>query len=355
MKKLRIAQIAPLWFSVPPKKYGGIERIVAFLTNELIRRGHQVTLFAAPGSKTAGKLVSVYKKPLIKAKISWTNPFWNLKNLSVAYQQARNKEFDIIHSHLDLWTLYFQSFVQVPSVITLHNALYQTTFDHDETTRIQIFKEKRNDANVVFISNAMKKTSSVKFARPSVIHNGIDVDRYEFNPRGGKHFVWVSRIDKYKGIENAIAAAEKSGEKLLLAGRLDPLQRDYFKYRIKPRLNKKIRYIGELADQELSDFYGTAKAFLYPIEWEEPFGLVVAEAMACGTPVIAYPRGSMPELIKDGKTGFLVNNVSQLVSAMKKAGSLNRYEVRKHVEKNFRKEQMAENYEKLYYQLIKNK
>ena len=122
MKKLRIAQIAPLWFTVPPKKYGGIERVVAFLTDELVKKGHQVTLFAPPGSKTLGKLVTVYPKPLIEAGISWSNPFWNLKNLSAAYKYAQNGKFDVIHSHLDLWTLYFQDLVNTPTVITLHNA-----------------------------------------------------------------------------------------------------------------------------------------------------------------------------------------------------------------------------------------
>lgn len=351
MKKLRIAQIAPLWFTIPPKKYGGIERVVAFLTDELVKRGHQVTLFAPPGSKTLGKLVTVYPKPLIEAGISWSNPFWNLKNLSAAYKYAQNGKFDVIHSHLDLWTLYFQDLVNTPTVITLHNALYRSSFDPDENTRIKLFNEKRNNTNAVFISKAMRKTTPVKFSNSRVIYNGIDVDGFKFNPRGGNHFVWVSRVDKYKGIENVITAAERTGEKLLLAGRLDPSQKEYFNSRVKPHLNKKIQYVGELTGRELSDFFGSAKAFLYPIEWEEPFGLVVAEAMACGTPVIAYRRGSMPELIKDGKTGFLVNNMNELIVAMGKVNRISRFAVRQHAENNFRKEQMTEKYEKLYYQL----
>ena len=352
-KKLRIAQIAPLWFPVPPKKYGGIERVVAFLTDELVKRGHDVTLFAAPGSKTSGKLVSVYPKPLIADGISWSNPFWNLENLASAYRDGKRGKFDIIHSHLDVWTLFFKELADIPTVITLHNALYETKLDMNEDTRIRIFAEKRKDTNVAFISKAMQRTASVKFPHSQVIYNGIDVDSFKFNPRGGDHFVWASRMDKYKGVENAIAIAERTGVKLLLAGRLDSAQKDYFKLRIKPHLNRKIQYVGELTGKELSDFFGSAKAFLYPIEWEEPFGLVVAEAMACGTPVISYRRGSMPELIKHGKTGFLADNLSEIADAMKKIDSIDRSYVRDHVTANFRKELMADRYEQLYYKLLK--
>ncbi len=354
-KKLRIAQIAPLWFSVPPKKYGGIERVVAFLTDELVRKGHEVTLFAPPGSRTKGKLISVYPRPLIDAGIPWTDPFWNLENLAVAYKGARDGKFDVIHSHLDVWTTYFNSLTDVPTVLTMHNALYETKFDENEDSRIRIFNKNKKDINTVFISKAMQRTSSVKFPHSRVIYNGIDTSQFTFNPRGGDHFVWASRIDKYKGIENAIAAAKKSGVKLLLAGRMDPTQRDYFNLRIKPNLSRKIQYVGELTGKELAEFFGSAKAFLYPIEWEEPFGLVVAEAMACGTPVIAHSRGSMPELIRHGKTGFLTNNLSGVVSAMRQVDSIDRRVVRAHAEMNFRKELMADRYEDLYYKLTENK
>jgi len=160
-------------------------------------------------------------------------------------------------------------------------------------------------------------------------------------------------MNKHKGVENAIAAAEKLGVKLLLAGRIDPTQQDYFDDIIKPRLNEKIQYVGELTENQLSDFYGPAKALLYPIEWEEPFGLVVTEAMACGTPVIAYRRGSMPELIEDGKTGFVIDsNIDLLVEAMEKVGQIDRTLVRKRAEEKFSKEIMVENYEKAYYELL---
>lgn len=351
-KNLRIAQVAPLWFSIPPKGYGGIERVVSMLTEELVRRGHEVTLFASPGSKTSAKLISVFDKSLTEANVSWSNPVWNLRNLSIAFEMADRGAFDIIHSHLDLWALFFQNLVNIPSVHTMHNPLYRTNADATKDDRLRLFTEEANRTNLVFISKSAQELAMVSLPKSRVIYNGIDLNHFNFNKNGGDHFIWIARVNKHKGIENAIAAAEKIGAKLLLAGRTDPTQKEYFEQIIKPHLNEKIQYVGELKDDELSDFYGNAKALLYPIEWEEPFGLVVAEAMACGTPVIAYRLGSMEELIKDGKSGFVVDSdIEKLVEAMKKIDRLDRIMVRRHVEENFSKERMVDEYEKLYYEL----
>lgn len=351
-KKLRIAQVAPLWFTIPPKGYGGIERIVSMLTEELTRRGHEVTLFASPGSQTSAKLVSVFDKSLIEANIPWSNPIWNLRNLSTAFEMADTGAFDVIHSHLDLWALFFQNLTKVPSVHTMHNPLYRTNADATKDDRLRLFTEEARRTNIVFISESARKLAMVGLPKSRVIYNGIDLRHFRFNKKGGEHFIWIARMNKHKGVENAIAAAEKVGAKLLLAGRIDPTQQEYFKKIIKPHLNDKIQYVGELQDHELSDFYGNAKALLYPIEWEEPFGLVVAEAMACGTPVIAYRRGSMEELIKDNESGFVIDSdIEKLVEAMKKVDRLDRAAVRKHTEDNFSKERMVDEYEKFYYEL----
>jgi len=355
-KKLRIAQIAPLWIPVPPLKYGGIERIVAMLCDGLVEKGHKVTLFAAPGSKTKAKLISVFDKPLLEANIPWSNPIWNLRNLSCAFEMANRGKFDIIHCHLDLWGLFFQGLTKTPVLHTMHNPLYRTNADATKDDRLRLFKEEAKRTNIVMISRSALDQAMVKLPRARIIYNGIDLSNFKFNPVGGDHFVWIARVNKHKGIENAIAAAEKLGVKLLLAGRIDPTQVDYFNTYIKPHLNKKIRYVGELSQKQLSDFYGEAKACLYPIEWEEPFGLVVAEAMACGTPVIAYRRGSMPELIENGKTGFVVeSNLDKFVAAMKKVDRIDRRLVRKRVEERFSKERMVEDYEKLYYEICRRK
>lgn len=355
-KKLRIAQIAPLWVTVPPKKYGGIERIVAMLCDGLIERGHRVTLFAAPGSKTKAKLITVFDKPLLDAKISWSNPIWNLRNLSKAFEVANQGEFDIIHSHLDMWALFFQGLTKTPVLHTMHNPLYLSGADALKDDRLRLFSEENHRTNIVLISESARNQAMVKLPRAKVIYNGIDLNHFKFNSVGGDHFIWIARMNKHKGVENAIAAAEKMGAKLLLAGRIDPARRKYFRKFIKPHLNKRIKYVGELAENQLSDFYGSAKALLYPIEWEEPFGLVVAESMACGTPVIAYRRGSMSELIENGKTGFVVDSdLNKLVGAMKKIKQINRVLVRKRVEQKFSKEEMIDSYEKLYYKLCLKK
>lgn len=352
--KLRIAQIAPLWFPIPPKKYGGIERIISFLTEELVKRGHEVTLFTSGDSKTKARLISVCPQSLIKAGYSWQDPFWNLENLSEVFSRAEN--FDIIHSHLDLWTLHFQNLTRVPVLHTFHNQLYKASITREgerKPTRIEIFERHKNKTLAVFISKSERQQSAVKFPRSWVIYNGIDISQFKFNLKPKDHFIWIARIDPFKGIENAIKAAKMANVKLLLAGRLDPQRREYFVKKIKPHLSNKIRYLGQLPQERLSNFYGQALACLYPIEWEEPFGLIMAESMACGTPVIAFNRGSVPEIVKDGKTGFVVKNIPEMVKAMKEIDQINRVDCRKRVEKFFTHQRMVDDYEKIYYQIIK--
>ena len=353
MKKLKIAQIAPLWFPIPPEKYGGIERIVHFLTEELVKRSHQVTLFASGDSKTKAKLVSVTPKSLIKAGYSWQDPFWNLENLSTAFKMA--EKFDLIHCHLDLWALPFQDLTKVPVLHTLHNQLYKASITREgerKPTRLEIFEKHKKETLAVFISKSERKQSAVRFPKNWVIYNGINITQFKFNPKPKSHFIWIARIDPFKGIENAIRATEILDVELLLAGRLDPARKKYFETKIRPHLSRKIRYLGELPQEELSDFYGQAKACLYPIEWEEPFGLIMVEAMATGTPVIAYRRGSVPEIVKNGETGFVVENIEEMVEAMKKIDEIDRAKCRQRVEKYFSYQKMVDEYEKLYYSLI---
>jgi glycosyltransferase involved in cell wall biosynthesis len=352
-KKLRIAQVAPLWFPIPPKGYGGIERVIAMLCDELARKGHEVTLFAPPGSRTKAKLVTVYDAPLIEAGIEWSNPLWNLRNIQRAVEMADAGAFDIVHLHLDLWGLLYHGVTKTPMLHTMHNPLYRTNADAKRLDRLRLFTEEAYRTNIAFISEAARRTAMVDFPKSRVVYNGIDLGHFRYNREGGDHYIWIARMNKHKGVENAIAAVERIGGELRLAGRIDPTQQEYFDTVIKPHLNDKIRYIGELKDHQLPDFYGTAKALLYPIEWEEPFGLVVAEAMACGTPVIAYRRGSMEELIKDGVSGYVVNSdLDLLVEAMKRIDGLERADVRQHVELNFSKERTADEYEKAYYEML---
>jgi len=351
---MKIAQIAPLWYAIPPEKYGGIERIVHFLTEGLVKKGHEVTLFASGDSKTKAKLCSVRKNHLAKDKIPWTDVFWELENLSFAFKKA--KDFDIIHCHVGLRALFFQEFSKTPTIHTFHNPVIGEK--RKLPPSLQILKLHKKTTRACFISKAAKKLCPIKL-KSHVVYNGIDLEPFPFNPNPKNYFLWAGRMDPYKGVENAMKAAKETGAELYLAGKIDEKQKHYFKTRIKPNLTNKIKYLGELHQQELSKLYQGAKAFLYPIEWEEPFGLVMVESMACGTPVIAFEKGSVKELIKNGQNGFSVpflnkkgeKNIQGLKQTMKKIETINRENCRKWVEDNFTVEKMVENYEKIYKQI----
>ena len=350
-RKLKIAQIAPLWFPIPPKKYGGTERIIYYLTEGLVKRGHDVTLFASGDSKTSAKLSSVTKKGLIKKGISWQDWWWNSFNHSFAFKKA--KKFDIIHCHWTPMGMFFQDFVKTPVLNTFHNIPKKTD------QRWTIFRQLQK-SNIIFISEKEKKNSPVRFRKEWVIYNGVDTKKFKFKNKSGNYFLWVGRVCQDKGIENAILAAKKTGIKLLLAGQLQPMYQDYFRKKVKPFLNSRIQYIGEKNQKELISLYQNAQALLYPIQWQEPFGLAMAESQACGTPVIAFDRGSVSEVVKNNKTGFVVpfhdkkgkKNISGLVKAIKNIDKIKREDCRKWVEDNFTQEIMVKNYEKLYYKIL---
>lgn len=344
MKKLKIAQVAPLWYSIPPKKYGGIERIISFVTEELVRKGHKVTLFATKNSKTKAKLISLIEKDITSLGVGWGDYWWNLFNHSTAFGKA--DQFDIIHCHWGIMGEFFQRFTKTPVLHTFHN------IPQSSDLRWKIFKHFKNNLNAVFISKSEKRNAPVKFKNNWIVYNGIDVSQFKFNPNPKNHFIWIARVSPAKGIENAIKIAEKTGIKLLLAGQIQPQWLDYFKTRIKPRLTKKIQYVGELSQDKLSNFYGSAKACLYPIEWEEPFGLIMAESMACGTPVITFDRGSAREVVKNGETGFVVKNIRETIEAIKKIGQIDRSACRERVENLFSYQRMVSDYEKIYQEIL---
>jgi glycosyltransferase involved in cell wall biosynthesis len=235
----------------------------------------------------------------------------------------------------------------------MHNPLYQAQdkAENKKFGRYKLFASHASYLNMVFISRASKEKASLKFLREAVIYNSVETEKFSFYPNSEDHFIWIARISRSKGIENAIEAASKAGVKLLLAGRIDSESRKYFDSEIKPKLNNKIKYVGELSQKELPDFYGKAKALLYPIEWEEPFGLVVAEAMSCGTPVIALNKGSMSELIENGKTGFVAKSMKGVLSAMNKIDTLDRSYIFKRAQERWNIPRMVEDYENFYYRV----
>lgn len=355
MKKLKIAQISPIWYPVPPSKYGGIERVVYYLTEGLVKLGHKVTLFGSGDSKTSANLLFWRKKHLAKDKISWQDFFLEMEHLAFSFSKGKN--FDILHSHIGPKSFFFLNFIKKPILWTFHNPLKP----EPKTSLWEIMQRYKDKIYAVFLSKAHKQLCKIKLKKTFVVYNGVDTNLFSFSSKPKDYFLWVGRIEPYKGIENAIFIAKKMDVKLILVGKIDQEKKEYFENKIKPNLNSKIKYIGEVSQKDLIKIYQGAIATLYPIEWPEPFGLIMVESMACGTPVIVFNQGSAKELIKNEKTGFVIpffdkngeKNFNGFIEAVKKIKEIKRESCRKWVEKNFSIEKMVKNYEKIYYRIIK--
>jgi glycosyltransferase involved in cell wall biosynthesis len=357
-KKLKIAQISPLWFPVPPKGYGGTELVVSKLTENLIKRGHKVTLFASGNSITKAKLISVAEKDLRSLGIPYLHDSYNILNLAEAFSRA--EEFDVLHTHIDVHDSAFRARSKVPTVATLHNHFWPKNKQKNGKWyayygRLLLYN-RFPKLPYVAISNSYRKQCPAKIKFIKTIYHGVDQKALKFNPRGGDYFAWLGRFSPNKGTHTAIKIAEKMNLRLLIAGKaVSPADEKYFSQKVKPLLSKNIRFVGEIkSDKEKSDFLGSAIAFLYPLCWEEPFGITMIEAMACGTPVIAFNRGSVPEIVKNKKNGFVVNSEREMRAAVKQISNIDRKECRKSFERNFTIEKMTEEYEKVYYSLLKN-
>ncbi len=356
MRKLRIGQISPLNLPVPPKKYGGTERIVFWLCEELKRLGHEVFLFGSGDSKVSCKLIPIVKKSLWVSKdIKEHSVYYALQLAQVAQLSAKLK-IDILHDHLGPLTLALYGQVKIPIVHTLH-----VPFQQRED---RIFAYQKLKAKLVSISFAQRRPAP-HLNYVANIYNGIDLTEFPFKKNPQDYFIWVGELSPRKGILEVIQIAKMAKIRLILAGRIPPpTQRgdfEFFQKNIKKELNKgKVGYVGELSRKKLAFFYQRAIAFLYPLQWEEPFGLTMVEAMACGTPVIAFKRGSVPEVVKDKVTGFVIppfkgkqQNFDGFLEAIENIFQIKREDCREWVEKNFTKEKMAKAYEKVYYKLVK--
>ena len=289
---MRIAQIAPLWIPIPPYTYGGTELVISWLCDELVRRGHQVTLFATNDSKTSANLVPIWPQSLWRAKLRSPHAVFSLLYEKLISLQD---QFDIIHDHCEFYTAPYSRFLKPPVVTTLHHSLTE------ETT---ILYKKFPNINYVAISKNQKRSGpGINIVR--VIYHGLPLEKYPFNPSPQDYLLWLSRIGPDKGIAEAIDIAKLSGEKLIISGNILPQYADYFEFRIKPLIEgKQIQFVGASDFEKKIELLKNAKAFIFPIKRPEPFGLVVIESMACGVPVIAFKEGSLPELIENGKTGF---------------------------------------------------
>lgn len=340
---MRIAQVAPLWERVPPPAYGGIELVVALLTDELVRRGHEVTLFASGDSISLAKLESVHPQALrLDSKVKEYG-IYEMLQMSRVYEQAG--EFDIIHSHMGCAALPYGNLVKTPTVHTMHGIF---TPDNEK-----MFTHARRQP-YVSISNAQREPR-LDLNCISTVYNGINLDTYDFysEPQEVPYLAFLGRISPEKGTHLAIEIAKRSGWKLKMAGKVDVVDVDYYEQQIKPHIDgKQIEYLGEANHQQKADLIGNAVATLFPITWREPFGLVMIESMAAGTPVIAMALGSTTEVIAHGKTGFLCNNVDEFVEAIEQVGQLSRQDCRDHVMKNFSVQKMTDGYEAVYRQVL---
>ncbi|MCK5412947.1 MAG: glycosyltransferase family 4 protein [Candidatus Pacebacteria bacterium] len=357
MKKLRIAQVVSLQESIPPKGKNGLEYMVYYLTEELVRRGHEVTLFASKDSKTSAKLVDVLPYSAAKKRLfGWNTTNYSLAGMSKAAEMA--DEFDVIHTHIGSVAFYFVELIKTPIVETVHSPTYKSSGKArlskkliDKYTQDRLRRYKK--AHHVFVSKSQKDNASIK-NNSVVIHNGIDLEKFKFRKTSRDYFLYLGYITPDKGAHIAVQAAKRAKVKLKLAGSYEGCE-EYFKKKIKPYLKKgEIEYVGIVNPIKRNQLLGGAKAILVPIQWEEPFGLIMTEAMACGTPVIGFNRAAVPEIVKDKKTGFVVEDAKEMVRAIKKIDEISRIECREHAEKYFTVEKMTDGYEKVYEKAIKS-
>lgn len=338
---MKIAQISPLYEAVPPKLYGGTERVVHYLTEELVQMGQEVTLFASGDSKTSAKLQAIVPEAL------------RLKNcedgliphlLQIEEVMDRAHEFDLIHFHTDYLNFPFTNGLDVPHVTTLHGKL--------SIPELQPFYNKYRHQPVISISKSQRKPLP-QANWVGNVHHGLPIDLLKPGKGNGKYLAFLGRVSPEKGLESAISIAIAAGLPLKVAAKIDKADKEYYEEKIRKLFEHSlVEYIGEVNEKQKQQFLGNAMALLFPINWEEPFGMVLIEAMACGTPVIAFNRGSVPEIIENGCNGFLVSTEKQAIKALGQLHKIDRKEVRKLFEERFSSRRMALDYLKIYEKLV---
>ncbi len=340
---MRIAQVAPLAESCPPRLYGGTERIVSCLTEELCRLGHEVTLFASGDSVTSARLISCAPGALrLSANVSDVTPY----HVSMVEQVRRHlHEFDIVHFHIDLFHYPAVRTWSCPTVTTLHGRL--------DLPDLYPFFSIFRDAPLVSISNSQRRPlPPVNWV--DTIYHGIPEKLLPFNPLGGDYLVFLGRISPEKRPDRAIEIAARAGLPLKIAAKIDRVDREYWTEQIEPlvKANPNVEFIGEVNEAGKAELLGGAAALLFPIDWPEPFGLVMVEAMSCGTPVVAWRNGSVPEVLDDGVTGRIVESVDEAVAAVFEVMRFNRSAIRARFEERFSVCRMAHDYVRVYQRLI---
>lgn len=336
---MKAAILSPIVWKTPPRKYGPWEQVASNITEGLVERGIDVTLFATGDSSTEGKLEYIIEKP------AGENPELDYKVcecMHISNLMERASEFDIIHNNFDFLPLTYSRLIKTPMVTTIHGFSSQKI--------IPVYK-KYNDTNYyVSISNS-DRSSQLKYI--ATVYNGINEKEFTFRKKYGDYLLFFGRIHHEKGTYECIEIAKKAKMKLIIAGIIQ--DKNYFKTKVEPNLNDDIIYVGNAGPEKRNELLGNAFALLHPVNFEEPFGLSVVESYFCGTPVVAFNRGSMPELIVDGKTGYLVSDVEESVESLKNIKSINRIDCRIWAESNFTRSKMAEKYIKVYEEILSHK
>jgi glycosyltransferase involved in cell wall biosynthesis len=339
---MRIAQIAPLYEAVPPRLYGGTERVISWLTEELVAQGHDVTLFASGDSRTSAKLESMWPRAL-RLDGSVREPL-ALHMTMLEHIYRRSREFDLLHFHLDYFP--FSLFLRqaTPFVTTLHGRL--------DLPELQPVFKTFSSLPIVSISESQRRpVPNARWVR--TIQHGLPENLLAPIPAEPSYLAFLGRISPEKRVDRAIQIAARCGLPLKIAAKVDAADRDYFEENILHRIRaSNVEFVGEISDAEKPAFLSGALALLVPIDWPEPFGLVMIEAMACGTPVIAFNRGSVPEVIEDGVTGFIVEDETSAVGAIQRLSQLSRPLIRKRFEQRFTARRMAKDYLSVYEELI---
>jgi len=342
---MRIAQISPLYERVPPLAYGGTERVVSWLTDELVRRGHDVTLFASGDSQTRARLVPGCTRALRVDQCPDPIGF-HVAMIDEVFRRAADGDFDVLHFHTD--HLHAPLLERQPhaALTTLHGRI-------DNTWNQVVFRRFAHHDYVAISARQRAYLPSLSWA--AVIHHGMPRDEHPFDARGGDYLAFLGRLSPEKGFEDAVEIARRAGVPLKVAGKIDLVDREYMA-RVGHLLEEPfVEYVGEIGGAVKDAFVGGARALIFPIDWPEPFGLVMIEAMACGTPVIAYAKGSVPEVIEPGVTGFVVDGIAGAVEAVTRVGALDRVAVRAAFERRFTVERMADDYLRVYDDLIARK
>ena len=338
---MKIAQVAPLYESVPPKYYGGTERVVSYLTEELVRQGHDVTLFASGDSVTHARLVPACHRSLRLDKRCVDQLSHHIRLLNMVFKRV--EEFDLVHFHIDYLHYPLTQLKRIRSVTTLHGRL-------DLPDLVPLYREFR-DMPVVSISESQRGPLPWINWQATVYH-GLPEDLCAYHAKPGNYLAFLGRISPEKRVDRAIRIARRAGVEIRIAAKVDDRDREYFESVIEPMLSDPlVDFVGEIGDGEKDDFLGNALALLFPIDWPEPFGLVMIEAMACGTPIIAYRKGSVPEVVDHGVTGFVVNGVDEAVETVARVRSLDRRRCREVFEERFSVRRMASDYVRIYQKL----